>query len=153
MGARTEVRMRELDAFSWTGEQDALLRRTIVAVAVLPGTTDWARVTEGMDRLARDVPMFRQRVVEALSFPVNCSGAPVEGLSSNSPTAGSAVNTTVISYRGVYNVGVNIDTAAVDDPEVLLDCLRHGFEEVLALSGAHAPVRPPLREAREAPTA
>ncbi|MGZ6870284.1 MAG: WS/DGAT domain-containing protein, partial [Frankiaceae bacterium] len=76
---------------------------------MLRGRPDWARVTERMDRLACAVPRLRQRVVEALSFPVYCSGAPVEGFYSNSPTAGSAVNTTVISYPGVCNVGVNID--------------------------------------------
>jgi diacylglycerol O-acyltransferase / wax synthase len=30
-------------------------------------------------------------------------------------------------------IGINIDTAAVPDPDVLTACLREGFEEVLAI--------------------
>jgi diacylglycerol O-acyltransferase / wax synthase len=128
MSARTEVRMRELDAFSplhlsapkWVVDPDFDLS-------------------------------WHVRRVRAEGPPL--SGAPVEGFYSYNPTGGSAVSTTLISYRGVCNVGVNIDTAAVHDPEVPLDCLRHSVEEVLELPGAHAPVRLPLREAREAPAA
>jgi hypothetical protein len=32
-------------------------------------------------------------------------------------------------------VGINIDTGAVPDPDVLMDCLQNGFDEVLAVGG------------------
>jgi hypothetical protein len=34
----------------------------------------------------------------------------------------------------------------VGDPDVLVDCVREGFEEVLALAGKHVRVRLPLRD-------
>ena len=49
------------------------------------------------------------------------------------PTAGSAFNATVMSYRGQLDVGLNIDTAAVDDPALLRDCIEDAFHEFLAL--------------------
>jgi hypothetical protein len=36
---------------------------------------------------------------------------------------------------GTCDIGVNIDTAAVPDPEALLDCLREGFAEIAAMGG------------------
>jgi hypothetical protein len=38
-------------------------------------------------------------------------------------------------------VGVNIDTGAVPDPLVLMDCLRIGFDEVLGVAGVPGPRR------------
>ena len=39
-----------------------------------------------------------------------------------------------MSYRGVCHIGINTDTAAVPDADVFIECLREGFEEVLALA-------------------
>jgi len=39
-----------------------------------------------------------------------------------------------------------MDTAAVPDALVLIECLRAGFEEVLALAGNHIPVQLPMRD-------
>ena len=49
------------------------------------------------------------------------------------PTAGTAFNATVLSYRGNLDVGLNIDTAAVDDPVLLRACIEDAFREFLAL--------------------
>jgi hypothetical protein len=54
------------------------------------------------------------------------------------------VNLTLLSYRGACGVGLTMDSAAVTDPGVFVDCLRAGFDEVLALGGAHEPARSPL---------
>jgi hypothetical protein len=45
-----------------------------------------------------------------------------------------------MSYCGTCRVGVNVDTGAVPDADVMMDCLKHGFDEVLAVGGgtAHA---------------
>lgn len=45
------------------------------------------------------------------------------------PTAGTAFNATVLSYRGQLDVGLNIDTAAVDDPTLLRECVEESFRE------------------------
>ena len=50
------------------------------------------------------------------------------------------MNLTLLSYDGTCCVGVTIDTAAVPDPEVLVECLREGFEEVLEPRRRHTTV-------------
>jgi diacylglycerol O-acyltransferase len=57
------------------------------------------------------------------------------------PTIGSAVNITLLSYNGTCEIGVTVDTAAVPDIETFMGCLVQGFDEVLALDGAHREVR------------
>jgi hypothetical protein len=61
------------------------------------------------------------------------------------PTTGSAVNVTLLSYRGTCCVGFTVDAGAVPDGDVLMECFRQGFEEVLELAGDHRPVELPLR--------
>jgi diacylglycerol O-acyltransferase / wax synthase len=93
-----------------------------------------------VDFVASDVPGF--------TFPVALAGAPVERCVAFGPTIGTAVNATLLSYRGRCGVGLTTDAAAVPDPDVLLDCVRAGFDEVLALGGEHEPARLPLHELR-----
>ena len=50
------------------------------------------------------------------------------------PTAGSAVNITLMSYRGRCYIGANIDTTAIPDHKMFMRCLKAGFAEVLALA-------------------
>lgn len=90
------------------------------------------------------VNLARQQV-ETIDFATsNLRGAPwdlflagAELLATHpmGPTAGTAFNATVLSYRGSLDVGINIDTAAVDDPALLRDCIAGSFEELLAVSG------------------
>jgi len=49
------------------------------------------------------------------------------------PRTGSALNVTLLSYCATASLGINIDPAAVSDPEVLFDCLTAGFDESLAV--------------------
>jgi hypothetical protein len=39
----------------------------------------------------------------------------------------------LLSYCSDVNLGVTIDPAAIPDPEVFVDCLRDGFEELIKL--------------------
>ena len=38
-----------------------------------------------------------------------------------------------MSYAGTCHIGVNIDTGAVPDPDVLLACLQESLDEITAL--------------------
>jgi hypothetical protein len=82
---------------------------------------------------------------------VYLAAVPVERLVTFGPTTGTSANFTLMSYDGACCIGVNIDTAAVPDADVLIECVREGFEEVLALAGAHDRVRLPLREGPAVP--
>lgn len=85
---------------------------------------------------------FARQQVETVDFATsNLRGAPwdlyiagaeILGNHPMGPTGGTAFNATVLSYRGGLDMGLNIDTAAVDDPGLLKDCIRESFDELLA---------------------
>ena len=85
-----------------------------------------------IDFLASNVP--------GIPVPLYLSGTRVEGFYAFGPTIGAALNVTLMSYCGTCFVGVNIDTGAVPDPEVLMDCMRIGFDEILDTAGEIGPV-------------
>jgi WS/DGAT/MGAT family acyltransferase len=88
-----------------------------------------------VDVLASNVP--------GMNVQIYLAGAPVSGYYAFGPTTGSAVNVTLFTYCGTCCVGITIDTAAVPDCEVLMDCFRQGFDEVLGLvEDGHPVVRP-----------
>jgi hypothetical protein len=78
-----------------------------------------------VDFLASDVP--------GIPVPVFLGGAAVKMQYAFGPTIGAAVNVTLMTYVGTCALGVNVDTKAIPDFEVLQDCLVAGFDEVLAL--------------------
>jgi WS/DGAT/MGAT family acyltransferase len=68
--------------------------------------------------------------------PIYLAGGKVESIVAFAPKAGAALNVALMSYDGRAVLGVNLDLAAVPDPDVMLECLRAGFEEVLTLGRA-----------------
>lgn len=60
------------------------------------------------------------------------AGAGVDVLVPFGPRAGSALNLTLLSYAGGVAVGINADKASIGDLDLLVECLRSGFDEVLA---------------------
>lgn len=91
-------------------------------------------IMKGVDFLASNVPGVPQ--------PMWLESRRVTGFYAFGPTAGAALNVTLMTYDGTCYMGVNADAAAVPDPDVLLDCLRAGFDEVCALGGKRRPVNP-----------
>jgi len=78
-----------------------------------------------IELLASDVP--------GLTEEVWLAGAKVSGYYAFGPTIGSGLNATLMSYAGTCDIGVNIDTGAITEPELMMECLDKGFEQVLAL--------------------
>ena len=85
--------------------------------------------------------------VPGLTTSLYVGGARLERFYSFAPTIGAGVNVSLLSYCGVCSIGVNTDTGAVPDPDVLMDCLREEFEAILDLGGEHGPVVLPARAA------
>ncbi len=81
-------------------------------------------ILKGVDVIATDIP----------GPPVDLflGGAKLEQLFAFAPTAGAAVNASLVTVAGRPHVGLNVDVAAVPDPDVLLGCLEQGFEDVVA---------------------
>ena len=85
-------------------------------------------VLKHIDFLASNVP--------GAPVPIYVAGSKITGFFAFGPTIGASLNVTLLSYNGTCDIGVNIDTAAVPDPDVLLECLQEGFAEITALGTA-----------------
>jgi diacylglycerol O-acyltransferase len=59
-------------------------------------------------------------------------GARVQQIVPFGPRGASALNLTLLSHVDSVSIGVNMDPQAIPDAGVLLDCLRAGFDELLA---------------------
>jgi len=79
-----------------------------------------------VDFLASNVP--------GMPVPMWLCGVGVERFIPFGPTAGAAVNVTMMSYQRRCSIGVNMDTAAVVDADAFMACLRDGFDEVFAIA-------------------
>ena len=91
-----------------------------------------------VDFLASNVP--------GLTDTVWLAGAQLEGFYAFGPTLGASANITLMSYGDTCCIGVNVDTGAVADPDLFLECLAAGFEEVLGIGGHHDEVHVPAAD-------
>ena len=94
-----------------------------------------------VDFVASDVPGF--------PLPIYLCGAEVTGYHAFGPTIGSALNATLFSYQSQCCIGITVDTDAIADDDVLLECLHQGFAEVLAsgrVRARHVRTTPPSRD-------
>ncbi|GAS89452.1 wax ester/triacylglycerol synthase domain-containing protein [Mycolicibacterium brisbanense] len=78
-----------------------------------------------VDFVASDVPGF--------AVALRLGGAPVRMQYAFSPTLGASVNTTMLTYVDTCAIGINADTGAIPDPNVLHDCLAAGFDETVSI--------------------
>lgn len=88
-------------------------------------------LTRGNDLQASNVPGLREDVYVA--------GAKVERMYPYAPLPGCATMITLITHGELGCVGVNMDAAAVTEPDLFGGCLAEGFDEVLALGGSAEP--------------
>lgn len=97
-----------------------ILRRlpTPVSVGLFGG------VLRGSDLINTNVP--------GSPIPLYSAGERVERILAFAPLLGAAVNVSMISYLDELNIGVNMDPAAVHDPDALVESLRLSWDEILA---------------------
>ena len=55
------------------------------------------------------------------------------GWSRSAPAPGCAAMATLVSHVGVCCIGINLDTAAVTKPALLMQCLQESLDEIVAL--------------------
>jgi WS/DGAT/MGAT family acyltransferase len=70
--------------------------------------------------------------VRGSAVPLFLAGARVDANYPIGPTGGTAFNLTCLSYSGSLDVGLNIDSAAVEQPELLRDLMEESFAELVA---------------------
>jgi WS/DGAT/MGAT family acyltransferase len=88
-------------------------------------TALFGAMLKGIDFITSNVP--------GPPVPVYLGGAQVLRQIAFGPMTGAATNITLLSFCDDLNIGINTDPAAVPDPEVFVDCLRDGFDEVIKL--------------------
>lgn len=130
-------RMRAIGALvrGWRAEPALRMTSTLAGVLNrLPTATSTAlfgSMLKCVDFVTSNVP--------GAPIPVFLAGAEVDGFYAFAPPSGAALNVTLVSHCDRCCIGIVTDTAAVADPDVLVDSLRSGFDEVCALgSGSHA---------------
>jgi diacylglycerol O-acyltransferase / wax synthase len=79
------------------------------------------------------VPDLQVSNVPGSPLPLYLAGAKVTKLFPFGPVPGPAAMITVHSYVGTCYVGINLDPAAITEPELFRTCLQEGVDEVLAL--------------------
>ena len=133
-------RARQLGALCrrWRTEPALPLTDTIAGVlSRLPNratTAVLASMMYGVDFVATNVPGIDRRCYIA--------GAEVLRQFAFAPLAGAAVNFSLLSHAGTACIGVNMDGAAVSEPDILMACLRDSFDEVIA-AGEQEPFASP----------
>jgi WS/DGAT/MGAT family acyltransferase len=89
-------------------------------------TAVFGSMLKGVDFTTSNVP--------GAPVPVFLAGGRVDAMFPFGPLAGAAVNITLLSHCDQVHLGVNTDAAAVPDPDLLLECLRESFDELLKLA-------------------
>ncbi|MBK9179049.1 MAG: DUF1298 domain-containing protein [Acidimicrobiales bacterium] len=92
-------------------------------------------VLVGLARQQVSTVDFATSNVRAAPFDLYIAGARILANYAIGPTGGTAFNVTLMSYAGQLDLGVNIDTAAVAEPELLRDLLEGAFAELIAAAG------------------
>lgn len=75
---------------------------------------------------------FTTSNLRAAPFDLFIAGALIEGNYPLGPLAGTAFNLTMMSYRGVLNMGLHIDSGAIEDTDLLRDSIKESFDELIA---------------------
>ena len=123
------ARMRQLHRIAQAAREERSLPVTgaiAAALNVLP-VGYVAAILKHADFVASNVP--------GVPMPVYVAGSRITRMSAFGPTIGTSLNTTLMSYADTCHIGVNVDTAAVPDPHVLLACLEESVAEIAALGG------------------
>jgi WS/DGAT/MGAT family acyltransferase len=94
-------------------------------------------LTKSNDLQASNVPGLRGNAYLA--------GAKIERAYGFGPLPGCATMVTLVSHGDTCCIAVNLDPAAVTEPERFARCLAEGFAEVLALAGGDIGTNPPIR--------
>jgi diacylglycerol O-acyltransferase / wax synthase len=71
---------------------------------------------------------FATSNVKGSPVPVFVAGGQLLEIYPIGPLGGVAFNLTLMSYLGSLDMAINIDTAAVTDPELLKRCLDRSFK-------------------------
>ena len=116
-------RLTSLKADRSIGAADAIAG----VVSILPGP-----IVRSLARAQTARVDFAVSNVRGAPFDLFIGGAPIIANYPFGPTGATAFNATLLSYRGSMDIGLNIDGAAIDDPELLRQCVVDAIDELVA---------------------
>ena len=87
-------------------------------------TSLFGAALRGIDVVASNVP--------GAPIELFTAGARINAMFPLGPMAGSAVNLTLLSYLDQVHIGINVDPAAVTEPDRFVAAYRAGWDEILA---------------------
>ena len=120
MGAIRELvaTQRSEPALPFTETIAGILNRLPTTVV----TQIFGSMLKGVDFVTSNVP--------GAPVPVFLAGGRMESHIAFAPLSGAATNITLVSYLDDLHIGINTDAAAIPDPDVFVDCLQEGFDEI-----------------------
>jgi diacylglycerol O-acyltransferase / wax synthase len=89
-------------------------------------TAVFGTMLRGTDFITSNVP--------GAPFEVFVAGARVDAQYAFGPLTGAAVSVVLLSYRDEAHLAINLDPAAVTDPELLVRCIEASFDELFAVA-------------------
>ncbi|MEY4229688.1 MAG: hypothetical protein RLZZ362_537 [Actinomycetota bacterium] len=103
---------------------------SLEALAALAATLPTSVVTRLAKQQAQTVD-FATSNVRGAPIPLFVAGAQILENYPVGPLGGVAFNLTLLSYDHSLDMGINIDVAAVAEPELLRRCMEHAFNDLL----------------------
>ena len=122
---------------------------SLETLATVAATLPTSLVTRLARQQAQTVD-FATSNVRGAPIPLYIAGAEVLANHPVGPLGGVAFNLTLLSYNHSLDMGVNIDRAAVTEPELLRTCLEGAFDDLLAVP--HETAAPAKRPAAKPTT-
>jgi WS/DGAT/MGAT family acyltransferase len=124
-------------------ERIAAIRSTVLSLRTESALDTFSLAAPVVNRLPSTVGSLLSRVgavadlsasnVPGLPYQTYVAGAKVERIFPFGPLPGVAVMAAMVSHAGTCCFGLNIDGAAVDDVDALMECFRAGLDETLAV--------------------
>ena len=110
--------------------KDANATASLETLAAVAATLPTSLITRLARQQAQTVD-FATSNVRGAPMPLYMAGAQLLENYPVGPLGGVAYNLTLLSYNHSLDMGVNIDTAAVTEPELLRECLARAFKDLL----------------------
>ena len=113
-----------------TAAKEASATASLETLAAVASALPTSLITRLARQQAQTVD-FATSNVRAAPIPLYVAGSELLQNYPVGPLAGVAFNLTLLSYNHSLDMGVNIDTAAVAEPERLRDCLQRAFDDLV----------------------
>ena len=102
------------------------LARILTRLPTSVSTGLFGAMLKGVDLVASNVP--------GAPIELFTSGARIDAMFALGPLAGAAINVTLLSHLDDVHIGINVDPAAVTEPERFVACYRAAWDDLLALA-------------------